>query len=657
MALFGQIFSRLVQQIRIRRRSGAALRESHALLHVLFEESFELAGLLTPDGVLIKVNQRARDFIGKKDSELLGKYFWETPWWTHSPELQERLRAAIKAAAGGELVRFESNHLDLHGELFHIDFSLKPARDKHGKVILLIPEGRDITEQKRAQSELKASAQRLRTIIETEPECVKVVGLNGEIQEMNPAGIGMLEASSLEEVRNLKLQDFVTAPHQAAFRSMRERVLKGESGELQFEITGMKGTKRWLETHAVPLRDENGQIRGLLGITRDITAHKASEKIDQQRHELERQLATIAKTAPGALCSLRMKPDGSISMPYVSPRWEEYFQLSQADVAQDASALVSRYHPDDLEYINASVAESAKNMTDWRAEFRILNPARGTIWIEGHSTPVREPDGSIIWHGFITEITQRKRIAAELLAAKNAAELAAKTQAEFLNIAAHELRTPITSLSLILQLAQKKIEKGEVPTPATLNRLRAPADRLSALVADLLDLSRLERGIILLHPKRTNVVDLILECIEEFKTHAPARHFHFEKPETPVDAEIDPTRIYQVLSNFLDNAIKYTPEQGPIDVAISSLAGKIRVSVTDRGAGIAEQQQAHLFAPFARGESNEVIRTSGLGLGLSISRKIVELHGGAIGVDSVEGQGSTFYFELPRKALLSNTTK
>jgi signal transduction histidine kinase len=105
----------------------------------------------------------------------------------------------------------------------------------------------------------------------------------------------------------------------------------------------------------------------------------------------------------------------------------------------------------------------------------------------------------------------------------------------------------------------------------------------------------------------------------------------------------------QVLSNLLDNAVKYTPEETPIEIQIAQRSGTVRVSVLDQGPGIPKDQQETLFSPFTRGDSKDTLRSSGLGLGLSVCRALMELHGGTIGVESEEGHGSTFFFELPRK--------
>ena len=147
---------------------------------------------------------------------------------------------------------------------------------------------RDVTERKENEELLAHSEGRLRQIIETEPECVKVLGANGSLLEMNPAGLSMIEADSLEQVRGRSVYRYIAPGHRDAFVALTEKVLRGGSGTLEFELVGLKGTRRWLETHAVPLRDAGGGTSGLLAITRDVTERKHTEKALKESERLYR---------------------------------------------------------------------------------------------------------------------------------------------------------------------------------------------------------------------------------------------------------------------------------------------------------------------------------------------------------------------------------
>lgn len=254
----------------------------------------------------------------------------------------------------------------------------------------------------------------------------------------------------------------------------------------------------------------------------------------------------------------------------------------------------------------------------------------------------------VLLQATVRDVTERKQAQSALIAAKELAEKAAALKSQFLDIAAHELRTPVTAFTIFLQIAQKQLEKGHPIELSTIVRIRSQADRLSRLVVSLLDVSRLERGMTLAL-ELTDMVKMISGCIEDMSLRAPKREIIFSKPNETISISIDPLRIYQVVSNLLDNALKYTPENTPIEIAIESSPESVKVFVTDHGPGIAEEQLSALFEPFTRGKNDEVIRSVGMGLGLYISRVIIELHGGKIWVTSKIGVGTTFTFELPKK--------
>lgn len=144
-----------LQDITDIRKKEDALRAEQRKIRALLDQTFQFIGLMTPDGALIDANRTALEFSGIAVADVLGKPFWETPWWTHSPTLQEQLRDAVRRVAGGEFVRFEATHRARDGSLHFIDFSLKPVKDEKGSVIYLIPEGRDITERKKTEDALR----------------------------------------------------------------------------------------------------------------------------------------------------------------------------------------------------------------------------------------------------------------------------------------------------------------------------------------------------------------------------------------------------------------------------------------------------------------------------------------------------------------------
>jgi PAS domain S-box-containing protein len=134
-----------------RKRAAAELADSERRFRAIFNSTFQFIGLLSPDGILLEANRAALESVAVSDREVVGKPFWDTPWWSGFPEEQQRLQAAIRKASRGELVRYETRHTDKGGKIVHIDFSLKPVKNEQGETVLIIPEGRDITERRMAE--------------------------------------------------------------------------------------------------------------------------------------------------------------------------------------------------------------------------------------------------------------------------------------------------------------------------------------------------------------------------------------------------------------------------------------------------------------------------------------------------------------------------
>jgi PAS domain S-box-containing protein/diguanylate cyclase (GGDEF)-like protein len=183
-------------------------------------------------------------------------------------------------------------HRTKSGELIDVEIASHDLVMEGSRARLLV--AYDVTERKRAEEALWKTETRLRAIIETEPECVKIVGHTGELLEMNPAGLAMLQARSLAEVQQKTLIEFIVPEHRTAFGDLHKRVMNGEHGTLEFEVIGLKGARRWLETCAAPMRDPAGVVQQFLGITRDVTDRK---RVEQQLKESEAKYRQLVEQA------------------------------------------------------------------------------------------------------------------------------------------------------------------------------------------------------------------------------------------------------------------------------------------------------------------------------------------------------------------------
>ena len=214
-----------------------------------------------------------------------------------------------------------------------------------------------------------------------------------------------------------------------------------------------------------------------------------------------------------------------------------------------------------------------------------------------------------------------------------------------LGIAAHEIKNLLGPLAMTLQICERRVQQGEPAGRDDLAFARAQVRRLSDLVNDLLDVTRIDAGSF---PLRVGTVDLgalVAAALEAFR-RVHARRVVTDLPTEPLAISGDAERLGAVLTNFLDNAAKYSPEAAPIELRVSRAGGRVRIAVVDGGPGISPDDQARLFQRYFR-TTAAAEKTRGVGLGLYISRVIAERHGGSVGVSSTPGRGATFWFELP----------
>jgi PAS domain S-box-containing protein len=262
--------------------------------------------------------------------------------------------------------------------------------------------------------------------------------------------------------------------------------------------------------------------------------------------------------------------------------------------------------------------------------------------------PVRTTSGRIVGLGaVVVELTAERRAQLERERLLHEAREAIQIRDDFLCVASHELKTPLTPLKLHLQRLKLKCASGQPLPPQYAEKALAQVDRLSGLISDMLDSSQIEAGQLKLMCEPLPLQEVIREALEDFRPACLQHPLEYEECAEELVVLGDRGRLAQVLTNLLENARKYSPLRGPIRVTLTRSGAEALVSVSDRGIGIPADQQAHLFERFFRARNAPVSGFGGLGLGLYICRYLVELHGGRIWAESQDGQGTTFRFTLP----------
>ncbi|GHB22572.1 ATP-binding protein [Salinicola rhizosphaerae] len=357
----------------------------------------------------------------------------------------------------------------------------------------------------------------------------------------------------------------------------------------------------------------------------------------QAREEISRRLAKIASQTPGMIFQYRQDADGRPSFPYASDAIKTFYGLTPAEAAADASQVFERIVEEDLERVSASIEESRVTLTTWNGEYRVRKENGDLIWLAGQSIPEREPDGGTLWHGFLHDVTERKRNE--------------RLKGEFISTVSHELRTPLTSISGSLGLIQGGA-LGQPPETmrSMLTVAHSNAQRLILLINDLLDMEKLVAGKMTFQMQEQPLMALIDHAIESNQAYADQYRAHYVVTERMdhVDVNVDAMRLQQVMSNLLSNAAKFSPPDSQVEVRVEPIADRVRVSVIDHGPGIPEAFHHRIFQKFSQADGSSTRKQGGTGLGLAITRELVERMRGTINFFSEEGHGACFFIELPR---------
>jgi len=391
------LFAEVQQELTERKRTEQALRESEGRYRTLFSGMLDGVYRSTHDGKFVDVNPAMVKMFGYSSREEMlsieiKKDLYFSPEERNSLFLdtgQEKVdEFRMKRKDGSEI------WVEDHGHYVH---------DEQGNVIYHEGILRDITERKKAEDALKRSEAFTKSIVENEPECVKIVGAGGILQYMNPAGLSMIEADSLEPLVGKSVYPIIAPKDRKAFIELTEKVLKGEQGTLRFEVVGLKGTRRWLDTHAVPLYDEHGKVTALMGLTRDITermraAEAVREAEEKYRSIFENSAEGIYQSSPDGRF-FTVNPAFASMMGYSSP---QEMMLAITDIEQQLYSDIYR-RKDFVRQL-----EEQGSITGF--EYQIRRKDGKLIWVSENARLVRNTDGSVSYYeGFLEDISARKQ--------------------------------------------------------------------------------------------------------------------------------------------------------------------------------------------------------------------------------------------------------
>lgn len=369
------------------------------MFRTIFDHTLQFIGLMTPDGILLEANKSSLQLAKLSEKDVLNKPFWQAPWWQHSAELQKKLKAAVKEAAQGKLVRFEATHPDETGNLHYVDFSLKPIKDEDGKVIYLIPEGRDITAIKHAELEGKKNAARFKAIVDTAFDGIVTINEAGNIEDFNPAAekifgyqatevlgqnFGMLLPEPFRKELASNLQDYLQTGKAKVIGTIKEVAGLGKNGNtfpLEFSLSEV----------SIPGK------RIFPAITRDISKRKKAEEL---LRENEQFVSDILNSAPFAVAVL----DHSGTIIAVNDEWS-HFATANNGMVEDTGISVNyldicrrahtRGQTEAGKVMEGIKAIMASTLAHFELEYDCHSPEEKR-WFLMQAAPLKSRQGSVI---------------------------------------------------------------------------------------------------------------------------------------------------------------------------------------------------------------------------------------------------------------------
>jgi PAS domain S-box-containing protein len=621
------------------RRADQAQRDAAERFRALFERSFDCLYINDFDGNFLDANEAALQLLGYGREDIRSLNFASLLSAEQMPKALDSLR------------ELEENGVQKHTNEYRLTHRNGSPIDVEimGTVIpwgttdrAILGVARDITGRKKAEEALRESEERFRVLADGCPTPVWVSDVEGGALFANRTYnefFGFVERPISAEWQSKIHPEDAPDYIRAFLRAQREQTsFRGEA-----RLRRADGEWRWLASYAEPRWTASGEFLGHVGLSPDITERKQAEKALRQSEERFRQLA---ENVPVVFWMLNAT---GTELLYVSPAYQQIFGRTCDSLYRDPMGWMAAVEPEDRAQAVSNFLQQMRG-DSVATENRIRTPEGQVKWIRATSFPVRDESGRVIrFAGIAEDITDRKSAEIAAREAQEAAEAANAAKSEFLANMSHEIRTPMngvigmTGLLLETELTAEQREYAEL--------VRSSGQALLTVINDILDFSRIEARKLELEILDFDLRQVVGSAANLLEAAAREKGLQLRclvDPELPQGVRGDAGRLRQVLLNLGGNAVKFTAS-GEVSIRVRLTwenAGSllIRFSVLDTGIGIPLDRQADIFSPFTQGDGSTTRLYGGAGLGLSISKQLVTLMGGEIGVESAPGKGSQFWF-------------
>jgi PAS domain S-box-containing protein len=572
------------------------------------------------DGRWLRVNRAFAQMVGYAREELTGLSFEAL---THPADV-ETDHDYRKKLARGEIAQFQRAKRYLHkdGSTVVVQLNVSVLRDDDGAPICFLSQMVDITERVRADEALRKSESNYRRMFDQASDGIFVCDVDLRFTDVNAAGCQLL-GFSRQDILGKTIADLLPAEDIPRLDEQREQLL----------VDGGADVKEWSVRHAdgnlVPVEVSTKFLLDgrMVSFVRDISERKRAER---EREESFRWMRAVLEQSPVGLLLFYAPRPGHFES-------NSHFRRMVGRPVTDLQQLAEVLRMPDGQPLEPHVCPAKRALQgDACGEELVLHDANGgTRQVVATAAPIFGADDSVL--GCVCAVQ-------DVTATKELERL----RAEWSSVVAHDLRQPLTTISLSADALSRSTDDSRLRL--RFERIRAAAHRLNRMVGDLMDLSRLEARRLELVRQRIDVPALVRACVERMALTAPDRPAHVRVEGDVPEADADPDRIAQVMDNLLTNAVKYGHGGTPIVVGVEPHGpdgSEIAISVTNEGRALAAEELSLLFQRFQRTASAKLQGIEGTGLGLYITRSLVEAHGGRIAAECTAGGTMTFRFTLP----------
>ena len=637
--------ARLEQEVIERARAEQAERAERERYHAILASVGD--GLIVADdaGRVVALNAVAADLTGWKSEAAEGLPL-ATVFRTESPAGRgSGAPPAFEPGSGAPTRTMEQTELIARtGASLSIEHSTAPILDERGISSGVVIVFRDITERKRAEAAVAESEKRLKQLADTMPQIVWTARPDGSVDYFNERWYGYTGETPQESLERNGWANAIQPDDLRTLSIVRERAVGlGEVFESETRIRDRDGVFRWHLIRSVPVLDASGRVVRRFGAATDIDGLKRTKEALVENEARLRMALTAANMGSWDWNI----PTGAIAW---SDNLEEVHGLSPGSFDGTVEGIRKLIHHDDQGFVAETIERSIKGGTGFSAEFRIVWPDGSIHWMSGKGRVVTDENGRPVrLIGVGMDITERKRLEGELQ--QRVAELAEadRRKDEFLATLAHELRNPLAPIRNALLLMKRPSKDGFDHESERLMAERQVA-HLTRLIDDLMDVARISQGKIELREERLDLLAVVRRAVETAGPSIRDKNHRLivSLPDQPIFLDADMTRIEQVLSNLLGNAIKYTEHTGQIELTLEQRGAEVEVRLRDNGIGIPPEMLPRIFDMFVQADQSSKRAEGGLGIGLGLVRTLVTMHGGTIEAKSEGlGKGSEFLVRLP----------